>query len=66
MATELIEYMGKQIALDVDPIGNRYRWSFAIDGGPLHVSRDDPMPSRQAMREEGLMRAKRIIDTGGE
>ena len=29
--------------LDVEPIGNRYRWSIAINGGPLHVSRDDPM-----------------------
>jgi len=43
MATELSECTGKQIALDVEPIGNRYRWSFAINGGPLHVGRDDPM-----------------------
>jgi hypothetical protein len=66
MATEQVFYMGKQIALDVDPVDRRFRWSFAIDGGPLHVSRDEPMPSRNAMRGEGLMRAMRVIDIGGK
>ena len=39
--------------MNVEPIGNWYRWSFAINGDPLHVSRADPTPSRPAMREEG-------------